>query len=395
MKSVFVCGTLLLAEGKIDGSYEETWQQWKLQNNKQYSLAEDRKRFEIFVDNVEKIAAENSKGMSHKLALNKFSDLTTEEFGEKYIGGYVPSARFPGLKSVPWEYPATAAPDEIDWVSKGGVNAVKNQGQCGSCWAFSTVAAIEGRLYSASKKLLSLSEEQLVQCDKVDSGCNGGLMDNGFKFVEKHALCTEDDYPYSSGGGTTGSCKSSCKGQVTVKGFTDVPRQDEDALKAAVAEGVVSVAIEADKMVFQSYRSGVLDKPGCGTQLDHGVAAVGYGKDGGVDYWKVRNSWGSSWGEKGYIRMARGKNYCGIAESASYPTGATDSGAGPGPGPGPAPTPGPSPTCADSSDKCASLIITKSLECPILHSMCKDTCGCCDDSPPDYCAGSSPAALIV
>lgn len=394
MKSVFVCSTLLLAEGKVDGSYEETWQHWKLQNNKQYSLAEDRRRFEIFVDNVEKIAAENSKGMSHKLGLNKFSDLTTEEFGKTYIGGYVPSARFPGLKSVPWEYTATAAPDEIDWVAKGGVNAVKNQGQCGSCWAFSTVAAIEGRLFTASKELLSLSEEQLVQCDKVDSGCNGGLMDNGFKFVEGNALCTEGDYPYSSGGGTTGQCKKSCTGRVTVKGFTDVPRQDEDALKKAVAEGVVSVAIEADKMVFQSYRSGVLDKPGCGTQLDHGVAAVGYGHDG-VDYWKVRNSWGDSWGEKGYIRMARGKNYCGIAESASYPTGATDSGAGPGPGPAPTPEPTPGPGCADSSDKCADLIITKSLECPVLHPMCKETCGCCDDSPPAYCSGGSPAALVV
>jgi len=395
MKSVFVFGTLLLAEGKIDGSYEETWQQWKLHNNKQYNLAEDRQRFEIFVNNVEKIAAENAKGMSHKLALNKFSDLTTDEFGQMYIGGYVPSTRFPGLQSVPWEYPATDAPDAIDWVSKGGVNAVKNQGQCGSCWAFSTVAAIEGQYFAASNKLLSLSEEQLVQCDKVDNGCGGGLMDNGFKFVEDHALCTESDYPYTSGGGTRGTCQSKCTGQVIVKGFTDVPSKDEDALKAAVAQGVVSVAIEADKMVFQSYRSGVLDKDGCGVQLDHGVAAVGYGNDGGKDYWKVRNSWGASWGEKGYIRMARGKNYCGIALSASYPTGASAVGPGPGPGPDPTPAPTPGPGCADSSDKCASLIISKPIECPILQNLCKETCGCCDDSPPDYCTGSTSAALVV
>jgi len=328
MKSVIAFGGLLVAESKVNGQFEEAWQQWKVHYNKQYNLAEDRQRFENFVGNVEHIAAENAKGMSHKLALNKFSDLSSGEFAKTYIGGYVPSKRFPGMETVQWRFPAAAAPDAVDWVSKGGVNAVKNQGQCGSCWAFSTVAAVEGRYFAASGNLVSLSEEQLVQCDQVDDGCQGGLMDNGFKFVEGSGLCTESAYPYTSGSGVRGQCQRACAPQVIVTGFTDVPSGNEDALKAAVAQGVVSVAIEADRMAFQSYSRGVLDNSGCGTSLDHGVAAVGYGLDGGSgkDYWKVRNSWGASWGEDGYIRMVRGKNQCGIALSASYPTGATDAG---------------------------------------------------------------------
>merc|ERR1712003_383046 len=133
--------------------------------------------------------------------------------------------------------------------------------------------------------------------------------------------------------------------------------------------------------VFKGCSSGLFKS----NTLDHGVQAVGYTSD----YWKVRNSWGASWGEKGYIRMARGKNYCGIAQSASYPTGVEASGPGPSPGPSPTPEPTPGPGCADSSDKCSSLIISKAMECPVLQNLCKETCGCCDDSPPDYCTGNS------
>lgn len=183
-----------------------------------------------------------------------------------------------------------------------------------------------------------------MQCDRSgDSGCQGGLMDNAFGWVERNGLCAEEDYPYTSGGGVRGTCRSpQCTPVVKVSGLVDVPANDEDALKAAVAKQPVSVAIEADKVAFQLYKGGVLDSAKCGQQLDHGVLAVGYGTEGGADYWKVKNSWGASWGEEGYIRLARGKNMCGVAKQASYPTGATGMGPGPSPGPSPPPPPGPS-----------------------------------------------------
>merc|ERR1712048_44741 len=169
----------------------------------------------------------------------------------------------------------------------------------------------------AGNKLTSLSEQQLVDCDKVDDGCSGGLMDNGFKFLEKNGACTEDSYPYK---GVGGSCKqSSCSMAIPaggVTGYKDV--SGERALESAVEQQPVSVAIEADQSSFQLYSGGVMTGS-CGTQLDHGVLAVGYGTDGGNQYWKVKNSWGASWGENGYIRMVRGQNQCGIGNQPSYP----------------------------------------------------------------------------
>jgi len=166
-------------------------------------------------------------------------------------------------------------------------------------------------------------------------------MDNAFGWIKQNGICSEADDPYISGSGTEGTCKS-CQPVVTITGLVDVPSKDENALRAAVAKGPVSIAVEADK--FQLYQGGVLDDAGCGAKLDHGVVIVGYGHDG-KDYWKVRNSWGTSWGEEGHIRIVRGKDMCGLAMQASYPTGAKAAGAGPSPGPlPPSPSPPPSPT---------------------------------------------------
>jgi len=244
---------------------------------------------------------------------------------------------------VPLVENITDMPDSIDWVAKGGVTPVKNQAKCGSCWAFSSTGSLEGAFFVATGKLESLSEEDLVQCNSVtDHGCQGGLMDNAFAWVQQNGICSEASYPYTSGTGITGTCKKTCAPDVTITGHTDVPSKDEKSLQAAVSKQPVSVAIEADKSAFQLYKGGVLDDATCGTQLDHGVLVVGFGTDSGKDYWKVKNSWGPTWGEQGYIRMIRNKNQCGIAQQPSFPTGAKAMGPSPGPSP-PAPPSPPSP----------------------------------------------------
>jgi len=210
-----------------------------------------------------------------------------------------------------------ATPDEIDWSTMGAVSPVKDQGSCGSCWAFSTVGSLEGRAQIATGKLQQFSEQQFVDCDKAfgDQGCQGGLMDNAFKYLmQSKGACTEESYGYK---GRAGSCQiDSCTiglqaNQVT--GFHDVDGTEE-ALQEAVAQGPVSVAVQANT-VFQFYNKGIVKSNLCGANLDHGVLAVGYGVEDGTKYWKVKNSWNANWGEHGYIRLLKGKGSkgeCGI-----------------------------------------------------------------------------------
>lgn len=224
-------------------------------------------------------------------------------------------------------------PDSIDWVSKGAVTPVKNQGQCGSCWSFSTTGALEGAYYVTYGTLPSFSEQELVDCDNRagggrDHGCNGGLMDNAFSWIEKNGgLCSEDSYPYTSGTTkTAGACDDSCtniaNSQVT--GFVDVKKSSDDAMMQALSQQPVSIAIQADQKDFQLYKSGIFTGD-CGTQLDHGVLVVGYGSKNGEDYYRVKNSWGTTWGDQGYIYLGRGSEFnhgqgqCGMLLQASYP----------------------------------------------------------------------------
>jgi len=217
----------------------------------------------------------------------------------------------------------------VDWTTKGAVTGVKNQGSCGSCWSFSTTGSLEGAYFLKYGSLLSFSEQQLVSCDTKgnDQGCNGGWMDDAFTYVANNGgITTEDQYPYTSGtSGKTGTCVTSGYtnvANVAPKGslYVDVKAGSVDAMMSAVNVGPVSIAIQANQMAFQSYSSGVLTGR-CGNNLDHGVLLVGYGTDSGTDYWKVKNSWGTSWGEQGYIRIERSSDdLCGLLDAGSYPT---------------------------------------------------------------------------
>jgi len=307
--------------------YAALFEAWKVKHGKTYESGDaEAKAFTAFAHNEDKIEKHNAKGLSYKLGHNTFSDLLADDFFALKLGFNNSYHRQSTYSKNPLHVarPDVELASSVDWVTAGAVTPVKDQGSCGSCWAFSTTGAIEGAYQIASGTLTSLSEQELVDCDTTDNGCGGGLMDNAFKWVKSNGITSEAEYSYTSSGGTAGTCSSSKKGNpvVTVTGYTDVASQDEDALKSAVAQQPVSIAIEADKSAFQLYSSGVLDSSSCGTSLDHGVLLVGYGTDSGTEYWKVKNSWGTSWGESGYIRMVRGKNMCGIAEEPSYPTGA-------------------------------------------------------------------------
>ncbi len=291
------------------------------------------------------VGTHNAKNLSWWLGHNAFSDMTWEQFKATHISEVFVNRNPVNAHRIFIKQPQYTQDGSKDWVADGAVTPVKDQARCGSCWAFSTTGAVEGNFFINNGTLVSLSEQQLVSCDhNGDNGCNGGLMDNAFEYIEQYGISLESTYPYTSGGGDSGTCDTDKVAPVvTVTGYTDIPSKDEDALLAAIEQQPVSVAVEADKSAFQLYKGGVLDDASCGTNLDHGILAVGYGTDGGKDYYKVKNSWGATWGESGYLRMVRGKNQCGIASQSSYPTGAKPSGPMPPPPPGPPPPPPPPP----------------------------------------------------
>lgn len=322
----------------------EEWTEYKIRYNKNYADdQEDSYRFKIFLENKHAIAKHNQKfasgSVSYTIGLNQFADRTPEEY--KKLLGYKPSSKLPGNDEINNHKTVLAhrrailddnleglfdLPKSVDWRQHGYVTPVKDQGHCGSCWAFSSTGALEGQHFRKTGNLISLSEQNLVDCSKKygNMGCEGGLMANAFRYIfENHGLDTENSYPYEA---HDDKCRFKNK---TVgaddKGYVEIPQGSEKKLMQAIAiRGPVSVAIDASQDSFRMYTGGVYNEPNCGNSeenLDHGVLVVGYGSDPvHGDYYLVKNSWSELWGDAGYIKMARNKdNQCGIATSAVYP----------------------------------------------------------------------------
>lgn len=311
--------------------YEEKFVNWLRKFN---MTARDGSHFthmlSNFANNDDLIDIHNSnEDNTYELGHNQFSHMSFDEF-KAYVRLGLDERAEETVADDILESPQnlTALPASVDWTTKGAVTGVKDQGNCGSCWSFSATGALEGAYKIKYGTLISFSEQNLVSCDTIDSACNGGLMDNAFSWTKSNGgLCTEDGYPYTSGTtGQKGTCTTTCSKNTGVapKSFTDVARNSDSALMTALVQQPVSIAIQANQPAFQLYKSGVLTGS-CGTNLDHGVLAVGYGTwTDGTDYYKVKNSWGTSWGMSGYILIQRGNpqrcGECGIlCGPPSYP----------------------------------------------------------------------------
>lgn len=309
-----------------ESTYQSLFTSWMRENDKVYSPFEFHERYQTWKANFDWIYEFpiTNPDATFTVEMNALGDLTDEEYNNIYNGLRL---------SEPYEFkapeiderPLLGLASSVDWRQKGIVAPVKNQGQCGSCWAFSAAGALESAHAQKTGSLVRLSEQNLVDCSTSfgNHGCNGGLMDYAFRYViSNRGMAKEADYPYEARDATCRYKKETCGS--TLAAFKQVTSYSESALQAAVAVGPVSVAIDASPSTFRFYKSGVYYDASCSsTRLNHGVLAVGYGTEGGADYWLVKNSWGADWGNGGYILMARNRNNnCGIATMSSYPLSA-------------------------------------------------------------------------
>lgn len=330
------------------------WNKFKAFYNKIYTeVAEEETHMHTWLANLAHIELHNARYLegetSYSLEMNEYGDQTAAEFLTAR-NGYKHELRLQNIadethEGVEYRLPVlysdehdSMLPSSVDWRKHGLVTEVKNQGQCGSCWSFSATGALEGQTMRSTGELPSISEQNLVDCSRPEGnmGCNGGLMDNAFTFIKREkGIDSESSYPYEMRDDQ--SCRYKKKNSVaTDKGFMDIPSGSEKHLKHALAtQGPISIAIDAGHRSFQFYSTGVYYEPQCSSsQLDHGVLLVGYGdladelsadelkeyEGRPTKYWLVKNSWGTEWGDEGYIKMARGKNnHCGVATAASYP----------------------------------------------------------------------------
>jgi len=279
---------------------------------------------QVYLSNMRYVASINAQNLSYKLGENQFSDLTQQQYRVAAGLGWMPAPEEGSMALLSTHvHNGEELADSVDWRTMGAVTPIKDQGQCGSCWSFGTTGGIEGQWQIATGQLKSLSEQQLVDCAGFPNmGCSGGNPQFAVGYESKHAVASESSYPYQA---KKGSCQTSFQTAIPSGGVTGYNKvgglfgANKNDMMSAVQQQPVSIAIQADQQSFQSYQSGVLTA-NCGTQLDHAVLAVGYGTENGQDYWLVKNSWGTSWGDAGYIKIGSDTNQCGVLNQAGYPS---------------------------------------------------------------------------
>jgi len=335
MKALLLAVLAVCALAYTEQEYQGSFVQWMTDFSKEYAAEEFFYRYGVFKATMDRVAAHNAKNESWTAGLTQFSDLTNEEFGRIYASGYIPYGK--PIPEDTWQPPSPGAfpTTSIDWSTQGAVTPIKNQGQCGSCWAFSTTGSVEGWTFLMKnvKPVISLSEEELVQCSGAygNQGCNGGMYTNAGKFIAANGDCTESAYPYtaSTSSGVTGTCTltttTKCTASTQTTTLTAITMfTGETNIGSHLNTQPVSVAIQANQPCFQDYTNGIMCAATCGTSLDHAVLVVGYMPAAGANaaYWKVKNSWGTGWGTNpgaaGYIYMCEGKNECGIGQEPGY-----------------------------------------------------------------------------